>query len=191
MQTATSPPESHRPRRPRRRLLIAAVAAALGLAVLALVLALTLAGGGDQTVKGSSGDTFNFTVPKGWKALGQEELATLPGKPAGVVRRDDGKGFLVIRREGRPPASIEAFTKDLDREFAKRLPDFQKRTTRSLKIRAGQAYFYSYIRKRKGTVHSVVLVPAAKGSYVLNTVARGGEEDVARELGRMIVSFDA
>ena len=107
------------------------------------------------------------------------------------MRREDGKGFLVIRREGKPPASIEAFTKDLDKEFAKRLPDFQKRTTRSLKIRAGQAYFYSYIRKRKGTVHSVVLVPAAKGSYVLNTVARGGEEDVARELGRMIVSFDA
>ena len=177
-------------RRPGRRLLALAGAAVLVVALAAFLLIGTL-GGGDEALKGSSGETFNLTLPRGWRALSQEELATLPGKPVGVVRREDGKGFLVIRREGRPPGSIKTFSKQLDAEFKKRLPDFQKRTTRSLKIRAGRAFFYSYIRRRKGTVHSVVVAPAPKGSYVLNTVAKGGEEDVARQLGRMIVSFDS
>ena len=198
MTTTIAPPENHtpapaappEPRRPwRKRLLIAG--AALAVAIAAVVLALALTGGGDGRLKGSSDDTFNLSVPEGWRALSQEELATLPGKPAAVVRREDGKGFLVIRREGKPPASIEQFSKQLDGEFQKRVPDFQKRTTRTLKIRAGRAFFYSYIRRKKGTVHGVVLAPAPKGSYVLNTVARGGEDEVARDLGKMIVSFDS
>ncbi len=185
---AASPP----PRRRRvSRLAIVGALATLVVAIGAFFLVRALAGGGEDTVKGSSAHTYNLSVPDGWKALGEDELAALPGKPAGVVRREDGKGFLVIRREGRPPQSIQDFSKELDREFRKRVPDFQKRTTRSLKIRAGQAFFYSYIRRKKGTVHSVVLVPAPRGSYVLNTVASGGEDDVARELGKMIVSFDS
>ena len=48
----------------------------------------------------------------------------------------------------------------------------------------------SYIRKKKGTVQSVVVIPAGNRTYTLNTVSRGGANDVAREIGRMIVSFD-
>ena len=188
MAPATAERPAQPRRRLRRRLLIAGVALILAAAV--AVLAVLLLGGEDKTLKGTSGDTFHLAVPEGWRALSTEELAALPGKAAAVVRRDDGKGFLVIRREGRPPQSMQDFAKQLDGEFEKRIPDFQKRTTRSLKIRAGDAFFYSYIRKKKGTVHSVVLVPGPKGSYVLNTVAAGGEDQVAKDLGRMIVSFN-
>ena len=187
MQPLESPPQ--RRRRWPKRLLIAGIG--LAVAVAAALLILALVGGGEERLKGSSHDTFHLSLPKGWRARSQEELGELRGKPAAVVRREDGKGFLVIRREGRPPQSIQDFSKDLDKEFQKRIPDFQKRTTRTLKIRAGRAFFYSYIRRKKGTVHSVVLAPAPRGSYVLNTVARGGEDDVARELGKMIVSFDS
>jgi hypothetical protein len=38
-------------------------------------------------------------------------------------------------------------------------------------------------------VHTVVLVPNGKQSYVLNTVSRGGSEDVARQVARIILSF--
>ena len=60
-----------------------------------------------------------------------------------------------------------------------------------MKVRAGKAYFYSYIRKSNGTVNSVTIAPAPKGTFTLNGVAKGGEKDVAREMGRMIVSFDS
>jgi hypothetical protein len=38
-------------------------------------------------------------------------------------------------------------------------------------------------------VHAVVIVPAGKRSYALNSVSRGGADDVAREVARIILSF--
>ena len=60
-----------------------------------------------------------------------------------------------------------------------------------IEIGAGKAFFFSYIRKTKGTVHTVVVVPDGKRSYVLNTVSRGGAENVARQVARIILSFKA
>jgi hypothetical protein len=36
-----------------------------------------------------------------------------------------------------------------------------------------------------------VVVPSGNRTFTLNTVSRGGANNVAREIGRMIVSFDA
>jgi hypothetical protein len=59
-----------------------------------------------------------------------------------------------------------------------------------VKIKAGLALFYSYIRKTKGTAHSVVVVPGRSQSYVLNAVVPAGENQIARQVGAMIRSFD-
>jgi hypothetical protein len=207
MSTATAPPqpdtqaESPGPSGPVSRfpkpLLIGG---AIVLFVLAAVVSFGIVRGtGDDaektaaksSVAGPNGTTYRIPVAQGWQSLKGEALAEQPGDPLTVLRRQDGKGFLVIRAEGRAPASFAAFTKELDREFKKRIPDFQRRSTRTLRIKAGPAYFYSYIRKEQGTVHSVVLVPAGQRSYVLNTIAPGGEDEIAKQLGRMIVNFDA
>ncbi|MEA2394128.1 MAG: hypothetical protein QOJ82_2019 [Solirubrobacteraceae bacterium] len=47
----------------------------------------------------------------------------------------------------------------------------------------------SYIRERRGSVHSVVVVPAGRRSYVLTTVSQAGRKDVAREIGGIVTSF--
>jgi hypothetical protein len=190
-----SPPETPPASPGRRRRLsprLALGGALLAVASLGTALVLSLSGGDDRTtVTGPAGNDYRLLLPDGWRSIGSSKLERLPGRPLGMLRRDDGKGLLVIRREGRPPASFGAFADELDREFERRLPDFQRRSVRALRIGAGQAWFYSYIRTRSGTAHSVVLVPADGGSYVLNTVARGGEEAVAKEIGRMIISFKA
>jgi hypothetical protein len=177
------------PRRPRL-VVIGAVVVAL-LAAAFAVKALT---GDDQKkgeLKGSAGnETFKLNYPDGWRALAKDKLRSLPGKPLAVVRRNDGKGFVVLRREGRAPTSFDKFSGDLTRALDKRVPDFQKQSSRIVEIRAGKAFFYSYIRKTKGTVHTVVVVPAGDKSYALNTVSQGGSEKVARETARIILSFD-
>jgi hypothetical protein len=186
----TSPASPERRRRPSPRLALGG--AMLALATLATVLVLSLVSGDDRaTVTGPAGDDYRVLLPDRWRSVPKEKLTNLPGRPLGMLRRDDGRGLVVIRREGRPPASFSVFAKELDREFERRLPDFQRRSVRALRIDAGRAWFYSYIRTRSGTAHSVVLVPADGGSYVLNTVARGGEQAVAKEIGRMIISFEA
>ena len=101
-----------------------------------------------------------------------KELDKLPGSPLAVVRRKDGKGLVVLRREGRAPKSFSAFSADLTKALDKRIPDFQKRSSKMIEISAGKAFFFSYIRKTKGTVHTVVVVPDGRRSYVLNTVSQ-------------------
>ena len=147
--------------------------------------------GGAGTVSGSEEDAFRMSYPKNWKPLAKDDLDSLPGKPLAVLRRNDGKGFVVVRREqGQPPASVNKLSSDLGKELRRRVPDFKSRSTKQVKIRGGSAVFTSYIRKKTGTVHSIVIVPAGKKTFTLNTVSRGGANDVAREIGRMILSFD-
>jgi hypothetical protein len=178
-------------RRPgRRALAIALTVIAFLVAGLFAVKALT----GEEErgagkLRGPSADSFTLSYPEGWRPLSKEELSTLAGHPLAVVRRKDGKGLVVLRREKRAPASFSEFSRELTRELDKRVPDFQRQSSRTVRIRAGTAFFYSYIRKRKGTVHSVVVVPAGDRSYAFNTVSRGGEPDVARQIARILISF--
>ena len=186
-------PQSPRSRLPRGKALLAALALPL---VLGVALFFVLKDDGDSgdkagTVTGSKEDAFRMSYPKNWKPLAQDDLESLPGRPLAVIRRNDGKGFVVVRREaGRPPAKLDKLSSDLGRELKKRVPDFQERSTKQVKIKGGTAVFTTYIRKKTGTVHSIVIVPAGERTFTLNTVSRGGANDVAREIGRMILSFD-
>lgn len=168
--------------------------AAVALAVLAVVLgvkAFTDDGGGKSgQLEVSGSDSFKLNYPSRWQPLSGEELEALPGRPLAVLRRKDGEGFVVVRRQKRAPRDFRSFSTDLTRALDKRVPDFQRQSSRTIRVRAGSAFFFSYIRKRKGTVHTVVLVPAGERSYALNTISPGGAEDVAREVARIILSFD-
>lgn len=178
------------PRRPTKKLL--AIAAAVLLIVgAALFLTHTLSGNtATGAVKGGSADAqYQIGLPKGWRALTKAELAKVPSHPLGILRRNDGTGFLVIRRAGKLPSDLNAFSASLDKQFKSRFKDFKRQTAKVIKTRSGKAFFYSYLNKKKGTVTSVTIVPAKKGSFTLNSVSKGGEDAVARELGRMIVSF--
>jgi hypothetical protein len=152
--------------------------------------------GGDEDKKsgeitGSGGDSFTLSYPKSWLALSGKQLSKLPGPPLAVVRRKDGKGFVILRKEKRAPKNFNAFSADLTKALDKRVPDFEKRSSKLVQIAAGKAFFFSYIRKTTGTVHTIVLVPAGKRSYVLNTVSSGKSNRVAREVARIILSFKA
>jgi hypothetical protein len=162
---------------------------ALALVVFAFV---QLLGGDDSRsgeLKGSSKDSYTLSYPSSWLPLSSKAVDKLPGNPLAVIRRKDGKGFVFLRKAGRSPKNLTAFSGDLTVALDKRVPDFQKRSSKIVKIGDRNAFFYSYIRKTKGTVHTVVLVPSGKKSYVLNTVSRGGSEDVARQIARIILSF--
>ena len=176
----------------RRTLVALGVLAAL---VVVVIGAVALFGGDDKSssgkLTGDSGDSYTLSYPDSWRPLSGKELDQLPGNPLAVVRRKDGKGFVILRKEGRAPKSFSAFSGDLTQALDKRIPDFQKRSAKVVKLSSGNAFFFSYIRKTKGTVHTVVLVPDGKRSYVMNTVSRGGSEDVARQVARIILSFRA
>jgi hypothetical protein len=202
-QQQTAPPPQ--PPAPQRQSFLHSRAALIGgiaLAVVAAVAAVVIftGGGSDKksggTVSSSSSskaDAFKISYPDSWTPLGKDKLKALPGHPLAVIKRKDGKGLVVVRREqGAPPRDLKTLGASLGKQLKKRIPDLKVRSQKVVKLKSGPALFTSYIRKKTGTVQSVVVVPATgKRVFTLNTVSRGGANDVARETGRMILSFDA
>jgi hypothetical protein len=119
----------------------------------------------EQGARQAAGQPARGRPPEGWKGL--------PGASQGRTLAEEPHRFL-----GR-----------FDQGARQACPDLQKGSSKIIKIGGQNAFFYSYIRKTKGTVHAVVLVPNGKQSYVMNTVSQGGSEDVARQVARIILSF--
>ena len=144
-----------------------------------------------RTVSGSKQDPFEMSYPASWSSLPKTKLAKLPGRPVAVVRRKDKKGLVVVRVSPRPaPRDLRTLGADLRRQLKKGISDVQIRAAKPVKLRSGNALFLSYLRKKKGTTQTLVVVPAGKRTFTINTVSVGGANDVARQIGRMILSFD-
>jgi hypothetical protein len=149
-------------------------------------------GSGMQVLEGPSGNRFTVRYPPNWKPLSKDELGLLAGSPITALRRKDRSGFVVIRAEkGRAGGDLNNFADELARTLKKRVPDFEGRSAKLIKVRSGKAFYLSYIRKRAGTLHSLVVVPAGSKTYTLNTVSNGRAAQSAREIGGIVVSFDA
>lgn len=178
-------------RTPRR----VAIGAAVGVLVAGVAASILFRGGADhgaRTLNGPTGDAFSVRYPSTWKPLSKHSLRTAPGHPLAALERKDRKGLVVIRREqGRAGGDLNRFAAQLRRVLERRFSDFQGRHAKLIKVRAGKAFFVSYIRKRAGTIQSLVIVPVGRKTYTLNTISSGTAKSVAREVGRIIVSFDA
>jgi hypothetical protein len=196
-QSPGTPPPTTQQKRPFFRRPVTLIVAAVVLAAAAVAAVLILGGNSDNgkggTVSGpNKANAFKISYPDAWRPVAKDKVASAPGHPLAILRRKDGKGYVIIRRErGAPPKNLSALGASLGRQLKKRIPDLKLRSTKTVKIRSGTALFTSYIRKKTGTVQSVVVVPAGNRTFTLNTVSRGGANNVAREIGRMIVSFDA
>ncbi|MEX0992853.1 MAG: hypothetical protein WDZ37_02550 [Solirubrobacterales bacterium] len=114
----------------------------------------------------------------------------MSGSPLAAIRQRDGKGLLVVRKGGRPPRDLSTFAGDLTSELSRRFADFQKQTSRVLSIRAGVALVYSYLRTRRRTTHTVVIVPAADRTFDISTVSPADDKQSATQIAAMVRQFD-
>lgn len=176
----------------RRRLVAGAVVLVLAaLAVSWFLLGLKeLVMGEGGTLKGPSEAPFTIKYPKGWQPASDKELQSMPGGPLAVLRNDEKEGVLIVRLTKRAPANFVQLSKQLPAELAKRFTDFQKRSTKTIKTRAGDAFYFSYIRKQKGTIHTVTVIPKGSRSYEIDTVSKGSARKAAFQIAKMIVSFN-
>lgn len=177
-----------------RPLRLVAVLAVIAAAVVA-VLSLTGgdddgAGGGTTTVNGPAGNEFTLETPVGWTAVAEDQRGAVPGDPLAVLRRDDQKGLVVVNVQQGKVKNFDAQVKTLDRRLEKAIPDFQKVGARIVDVEAGKALLYSYAREKRGTAHTLLVVPAGDRSYSVNGAVPAGEDDAAREMGAILLSFD-
>jgi hypothetical protein len=185
---------SLRPTRSRKLLamvLVAAVVAALATVGLTGVFSSADASRRSPTVSGPSDAPFRIAYPKTWHALRSSETAVLPGSPLAVLRRNDGRGTIVIQR--RPPlrSTAPALARGLKRELALRYSDFREIGAKVVTLHGSRALVYTFARTRTGTAQSSAIVPAGGLSYGVNAVVPPRSADAAREVGAIIASFDA
>ena len=79
---------------------------------------------------------------------------------------------------------------ELDRRLGKAIPDFRKVAARVVRVEAGRALLYSYVRTKKATAHTLLVVPGQEVTYTVNAVVPAGAEDAARDVGQILNSFD-
>ena len=183
--------------RPLRLVALLAIIAAVVFAVLALTG--DDDGDGDKdkdagvttlTVQGPAGDEFTLEAPPGWTAVSDEQREALAGRPLTVLRRDDQQGLVIVNVQAGRVSNFDKQVKTLDRRLDKAIPDFRKVGARIVRIKSGRALLYSYARSRRGTAHTLLVVPAGDRSYTINGTVPAGANDAARELGRILLSFE-
>jgi len=169
---------------------IVAVAATVALVVIG---ALVVLGGDDEqeaTIKGPHGREFTLLRPDGWSEVGAEERNLIPGEPLAVMRREEGEGLVTVTAPADREQDVDAIAAELDRRLAKAIPDFRKVAARVVRVAAGRALLYSYVRTKKATAHTLLVVPGPDVTYTVNAVVPAGAEDAARDVGEILNSFD-
>lgn len=176
-----------RPRLPVRLVVLTALAAALVLGTLLLLM-----GGGDrpEPVRGPESHGFTLLKPEGWGELSKAERERFPGRPLAVLRREKNSGVVLVNAQAGQPQGLDDVTRSLDRRLKEGIPDFRKVGAREVRVQAGRALLYSYARKDAGTANTLLFVPAGRGSYTVNAVVPAGGQEAAREVGRILLSFE-
>ena len=178
-----------------RPLPVVALASALGgaLAILAVFAVLNLLGGSSDRHAPQSYSapdrSFTITVPQGWTALRGAELAQVPGSPAAVLRRPDGRGLVMVRRIPTVRGDLPTIAKDLTSELRHRLPGFRLVSARLGSVRGGAAFLYTFVRGARGTAQSLAITSVRGATYRIDSVVPGDAPDVARQTGAIVGSF--
>jgi hypothetical protein len=180
------------PRTSRKRTLLIALLAALAGAAIAtgMLVATRDEAPAPAHAKELRADDFALAYPAGWAPTRADELAKLPGHPAALVRRKDGKGVVVVRRKAAPrDQSLKALTRDLSAGLGKRFDDFRFVSSRVTRVRAGSAFLYTFVRTKQKTAQSIALVRVGKTNFTLDAVAASGDPRAAREVAAIVRSF--
>lgn len=173
-------------------LVVAGSALAGGLAMLALTGLVRLAGGSHREAAPSNvysppGHSFSIGVPRGWTALSDDRLARVPGSPAAVLRRSDGRGTVIVQRTGDLRGNPRQVARELTARLTRRMPGFKLIGARVGRTRAGAAFLYTFVRP--GAAQSLTVTNVRGVTYRIDTVVPAGAPAAAREAGATVGSF--
>ena len=176
----------------RRRTALLVAAAAAVIAALVFGIGALLGDDSDEEprIEGPPGYEFTMLQPHGWSAVGADERALIPGKPLAVLRRGEGEGLVTVNAPAQRQQDLDAVAAQLDKRLKREIGDFRKVAARVVQVGAGQALLYSYARTSRGTAHTVLVVPTADRTYTVSAAVPAGAEDAAKDVGRILLSFD-
>jgi hypothetical protein len=142
----------------------------------------------DEPAPGAPAATpFTLSYPDSWTEVSKEEVGSAAGDTLAILRREGRSGVLVVaQRETPDNLDLEQLGEKLGKQIKQGIPDAREVAARPTHLPAGDAFVYSFVRQRAGTVHSVVVVPSGGVTYVLNSVIPSGNNEAAQEAGEIV-----
>jgi hypothetical protein len=176
---------------------------AIAVIAVAIVVAIVVGSGGSANTQttfqgggptpGASGPAaapFHLSFPSSWSAVPASGLAKYPGSPAAVLLRQARTGLIVVTRaRTNPKLSLSALGASIAQQISARFHDARTVGTKLVKVKAGKALYYAFLRTQAGTVNAVLVVPAGAYTYELNSVVPGNQPHAATEVGQIFLSF--
>jgi hypothetical protein len=133
---------------------------------------------------------FSMTYGRGWAAVPTSRLARVPSKPVAMIHRKGGKGLVTVRRTGSAQmADPRKLATGLRTQLASRFPDFRAVSARVVKIRAGQAFLFTFVRTRSRVVQTIALAAVGGRTFQLEGIVPGDSPQAAREAADILSSF--
>jgi hypothetical protein len=142
----------------------------------------------DEPAPGAPAATpFTLSYPDSWTEVSKEEVGSTAGDTLAILRREGRSGVLVVAQRQTPSnLDLEQLGEKLGKQIQQGIPDAREVAARPTHLPAGDAFVYSFVRERAGTVHSVVVVPSGGVTYVLNSVIPSGDNEAAQEVGEIV-----
>jgi hypothetical protein len=142
----------------------------------------------DEPAPGAPAATpFTLSYPDSWSEVSRKEVGSAAGDTLAILRREGRSGVLVVAQRQTPSnLDLEQLGEKLGKQIKRGIPDAQEVAARPTHLPAGDAFVYSFVRERAGTVHSVVVIPSGGVTYVLNSVIPSGNNEAAQEAGEIV-----
>jgi hypothetical protein len=142
----------------------------------------------DEPAPGAPAATpFTLSYPDSWSEVSRKEVGSAAGDTLAILRREGRSGVLVVAQRQTPSnLDLEQLGEKLGKQIKQGIPDAREVAARPTHLPAGDAFVYSFVRERAGTVHSVVVVPSGGVTYVLNSVIPSGNNEAAQEVGEIV-----
>jgi hypothetical protein len=146
----------------------------------------------DEPASGAPAATpFTLSYPENWSEVSNEELGSAASDTLATLRRDGRSGVLVVAQQQTPKnLDLEQLGEKLGKEIKRGISDAREVSARPTHLPAGDAFVYSFVRERAGTVHTVVVVPSGGVTYILNSVIPSGDNAAAQEAGEIIRTLE-
>lgn len=174
-----------------RTAVVAAGCALAGAAGVLVVLALLARGGSERKPAAphyvAPGAAFSVALPSGWAALTPAQVRAVPSHPVAVLRRADHRGLVLFNEIAPIDGSLKSVTRSLTKKLRGRFAGFTPNGARLVTLRSGTAYLYTFVRGN--VVQSITVATAGGHTYAIDSVLPGDAPDVARQVGRIVLSF--
>jgi hypothetical protein len=133
---------------------------------------------------------YTLRYPKGWEEVKRREKDVPEGAAISMVKRSDDKATLIVQQRGKLEQDLDEVRSDLTKQLSKEIRDFKLVRAGEVRLPAGPALSYTFVRTKSGRVQNLVVVPSNDRTYTLNAVIAPGADAAAREVAAIVRSFD-